>query len=113
MKRSRLALAFILAVVLMGTYGASFRRVRLRKLTATGWYTIFKTFTLTSAGEGCGDFPGWSYKVAMSVYLYNSGGTTFKVQSVAARYTVTAGRIWADSFVMFGSFSRSGGRPRG
>jgi hypothetical protein len=74
-------------------------------LTATGWYTIFQTFSHTSAGEGCSDFPGWSYKVAMSAYLYYGGGKTFKVQTVTAKYTVTTGRIWADSFLMFGSFS--------
>jgi len=94
MKRSRLALAVLLSAVLLATIAspASAYVVRRPRLTTTGWYTIYQTFTHTSAGDGCSDFPGWSYKVAMSAHIY-VGTTTFKVQTVTVKYTVTSGRM--------------------
>ena len=106
MKRSRLALAVLLSAVLLATIAspASAYVVRRPRLTSTGWYTIYQTFSHTSSGDGCSDFPGWSYKVAMSAYIY-VGTTTFKVQTVTVKYTVTSGRIWADQFQIFGQDS--------
>ena len=106
MKRSRLALAVLLSAVLLATIAspASAYVVRRPRLTTTGWYTIYQTFTHTSAGDGCSDFPGFAYKVAMSAYLY-VGSTTFKVQTVTVKYTVTSGHMWADQFQIYGQDS--------
>lgn len=107
MSRRRLIPVMILTLALLASMAAPVSAgTALRKLTTTGWYTIFQTFVHNGSTEpGCDGHDGSRYTVQMSAYVYYGGGTTFKVVDVTVKVTVTTGIVWADYFLMFGSYS--------
>ena len=102
--RIRPRLALVLALVLLGalasTASADTKTVyrTLTKTPSTGLNTIYQTFN--HPASSCSDASNAAYSVQMSLTYRWSSGTTVYIRDVSIKYSVTQGRVWADTFMI-------------
>ena len=90
-----LALGLVVVTAVPVSAGTIYRTITLRG----SYITIYGTFNHPTT-QCTTDAHNAAYKVEQSITYSWSGGTSFRIISARVKYTVTAGTVWADSFII-------------